>query len=251
MDIIQSLARALDRQIPPGTWHDQIFAYCERGSDAAFWAEPLNALTNAAFLLAALAALTLWATRPPENRRAIDLALVALVAVIGVGSFLFHTLANRWAAVADTAPIGLFMLAYLIYALRRFLAAPWYIVALGLGVFLAAGQQAATLRSAAGTLALGGSVAYLPAFAALLIIGLGLAVRRHPAAAYILPGAAVFAASLAFRTLDRQMCPQTFLPTVGTIGTHFLWHVLNGLLLYLLLRAAVLHGGPTRQGASS
>ena len=46
----------------------------------------------------------------------------------------------------------------------------------------------------------------------------------------------VFALSLGFRTLDAPLC--------GTLplGTHFLWHLLNGLMLWLLLRALILHG---------
>jgi hypothetical protein len=47
----------------------------------------------------------------------------------------------------------------------------------------------------------------------------------------------VFCVSLIFRAIDPAVCPSF------PIGTHFLWHVLNGLmvglLLQLLLRAPV------------
>ena len=43
--------------------------------------------------------------------------------------------------------------------------------------------------------------------------------------------AAVIAASLTLRSLDYAVCPM--LP----IGTHFLWHTLNGWMLYLLVTA--------------
>ena len=33
-----------------------VFLYCERGTSTALWAEPFNAASNAAFLLAALVA---------------------------------------------------------------------------------------------------------------------------------------------------------------------------------------------------
>jgi hypothetical protein len=41
-----------------------------------------------------------------------------------------------------------------------------------------------------------------------------------------------------FRTIDFEVCELT---RVGgrALGTHFLWHVLNGTALYLLLRAAI------------
>ena len=40
-------------------WFEAVDGYCER-VDAAFWSEPINAVTNAAFLIAAI-----WAWRTP------------------------------------------------------------------------------------------------------------------------------------------------------------------------------------------
>lgn len=51
----------------------------------------------------------------------------------------------------------------------------------------------------------------------------------------MLAAAGTFFVSLAFRTLDQWLCP--CLP----IGTHFLWHLLNGVLLYLTMKALILH----------
>ncbi|CAN0604740.1 unnamed protein product, partial [Ectocarpus sp. 12 AP-2014] len=61
--------------------NDFIDAYCER-MDAGFWAEPVNALTNAAFLIAAY--LLYRQLRGTDDRAA--LALTGLVAAIGIGS---------------------------------------------------------------------------------------------------------------------------------------------------------------------
>ena len=47
---------------------------------------------------------------------------------------------------------------------------------------------------------------------------------------------AAFAVSLTMRSLDGPLCG------VFPLGTHWLWHLLNALVLYLLLRAAVLYG---------
>jgi hypothetical protein len=49
--------------------------------------------------------------------------------------------------------------------------------------------------------------------------------------------AGLFALSLAFRVVDLPICPA--FPT----GTHFVWHLLNALVLYVLLRAAIAHAG--------
>lgn len=230
------------------SWKAEIFAYCERGRDAAFWAEPLNALSNAAFLIAAALALRGWAAEPEVRRGAVELALVALVGVIGVGSFLFHTFATRWAAVADVAPIGLFMLCYLGYALRRFVGLSLPALLGGLAVFVLALYLAETARCDGGS-CLNGSLGYAPALAALAGIGGWLLVHGHPAGRWIAAGAAVFAVSLMLRTIDRSLCPYTVVFASRPLGTHFLWHMLNATLLGILLLAAIRHGQPTRPSA--
>src|SRR5258708_14203748 len=103
-------------------WSAPIDLYCER-TDASFWAEPANALTNAAFLIAAAAAFWLWRSQS-ESHRSRDwpaLALIVVVVAVGIGSFVFHTLATRGAVLADVIPIAVFIYGYLLLALRRFL----------------------------------------------------------------------------------------------------------------------------------
>jgi len=126
-------------------WSEKFFAYCERASDAQFWAEPFNAVSNVAFLIAAAAAAFYLARTADAATRRVEWALVVIVFIIGIGSFLFHTYATRWASVADTAPIGIFMIAYLAYAMRRFLGASFLVVAVALGLFLAAMRTAGAI----------------------------------------------------------------------------------------------------------
>lgn len=222
-------------------WTAEIFAYCERGRDAGFWAEPLNALSNLAFIVAAAVAFQAWCAQDPQRRGPVELALVVLVAVIGVGSFLFHTFATRWAAVADVAPIGIFMVWYLGYALRRFASLGWSATLSGLAVFLAALYAGETVRCNGGA-CLNGSVGYVPALAALAGIGGWLWSTGHPAGRPLALGAALFALSLTLRTIDRSACPYTILVASRPAGTHFLWHMLNATLLGILLLAAIRHG---------
>lgn len=229
----------------------QLFNYCERGRNPAFWAEPLNALSNAAFLIAAVAALMLWQRWRHDlsgapRRAGTELALILVVLVIGIGSFLFHTYATRWAVIADVVPITIFMIVYLGYALRRFLTLGWLATLASVAVFMLALREADMLRCHGGP-CLNGSVGYLPALAVLIGIGGWLGHQRHPAARWILGAGAIFAVSLTFRTLDRAICPQTALLGGRVLGTHFIWHMCNATLLYLLLAAAIRHGGrPTR-----
>lgn len=229
----------------------EIFRYCERGQNAAFWAEPVNAISNAAFIIAAVAAGVMLARHRPLRGARWEWLLVLVLLVIGIGSFLFHTYATRWAAVADVAPIGVFMFAYLAFALRRFAGLPWLAVAAGLGVFAAAMHFADGIEcrvaimsvvEAAHGACLNGTAAYAPAFVAMVLTGFTLAVMRHRAAGYILAAAGVFLVSMVFRTIDWEICVATSL--MGRpLGTHFLWHILNATTLYLLAVAAIRHGG--------
>lgn len=231
-------------------WNARIFAYCERAGDPGFWAEPLNALTNLAFLAAAGVALRMWLGLADRATRSYELVLIALVATIGAGSFLFHTFATRWAALADVAPITVFMLAYLAYALRHLIGmGPIWTAAATIAFFLSMPVAGMMTMNTVGVF-LAGSVSYLPALAVLTIIGAVLQGRGHPAGASILGAALVFAVSLALRTVDGATCNWLSAATGQRVGTHFAWHLLNATLLYLLLRAALRHGrrGQGRRG---
>src|SRR5258706_4738295 len=229
------------------SWTDQVFRYCERGADPGFWAEPINAVTNVAFILAAIGAAVVMARQPGGGKgRSAEWVLSALVFVIGVGSFLFHTLATRWSGLADTGPIGVFMLAYMAYALRVFLGLGWASTALGLGLFIAALKGAdkiecraglPSLATAAHSHCLNGTIGYVPAFVAMIAIGAVLSYRQHPAARYLLLAGGIFFMSMALRTIDLEICALT-----RGLGAHFLWHILNAAMLYLLLLAAIRFG---------
>ena len=102
----------------PREWSRALDLYCERDS-AAFWGEPVNALSNVAFLIAAV-----QIARSLRGQRGLRLdawpiwLLVAFCAAIGLGSFMFHTIAQVWAAWADIIPIQLFILWYVACFLR-------------------------------------------------------------------------------------------------------------------------------------
>lgn len=238
-------------------WDDQIFRYCERGQDGAFWAEPLNAASNGAFLIATvLAAVELFRRRERASGVA-EMLLVALVFVIGIGSFLFHTYATRWASYADTVPIGIFMLAYLGYALRCYVGLGWIWIAIGLAAFVWSLQFAGKVQCGPGLLSvthaaqgpcLNGTAGYVPAFLAMTGIALVLAILRHPAWRYLALAAGLLLVSMTLRTVDIELCDLTRLMGYRT-GTHFVWHLLNATLLYVLLVAAIRHGARrTRAG---
>ena len=87
-----------------------------------------------------------------------------------------------------------------------------------------------------------GGAMYLPTLAAMLVFGVAL-IRRHAAAGRaFFVAAGLFVLSFTARTLDMPLCPA--LP----IGTHYLWHILNATVLYLLVRVVILYA-PASPGA--
>lgn len=201
-----------------------VTAYCERAA-TGFWAEPLNALTNVAFVVAAL--LIVGRLRRERGPRP-EVWLLALLAVaVGVGSFLWHTLATPWAEWADVIPIGLFISVFLLAFLRRAAGLRWPLVWL-----LFAAYQAFNLLvqlAAPGDL-FNGSVYYLPAWATLLLLALFSWSAGRPAARPLLAMWLVFSLSLLLRSVDAAICP------VFPAGTHFAWHLLNAVVLWQAMR---------------
>ncbi|MGE0022197.1 MAG: ceramidase domain-containing protein [Hyphomicrobium sp.] len=231
---------------------EKIYNYCERGLDPSFWAEPLNALSNAAFIVAALVAAWQLARSPRRDAAVFEWLLILVVICIGIGSFMFHTYATAWAVPFDTVPISIFMLAYLGYALRRFAGAPWIVVLATLVAFYVSVKYAQTIPCAnellpmtrgAGKRCFNGTLGYAPAFFALLLVGGWLLFARHRAAGNLLAGAVIFLAAMTFRTIDYEVCTWAVRGSRG-VGTHFVWHTLNGFLLYVLLLGAIRHGAP-------
>src|SRR6202043_2061515 len=93
------------------------------------------------------------------------LALIVVVAAVGLGSFTFHTVATRGAMLADVIPLAIFIYGYLLLALRRFLHLS-VAAAIVIVVGYAAGEQA--LSWLAPPRALNGSIGYLPALVAMV-----------------------------------------------------------------------------------
>ena len=222
--------------------------YCERTAPG-FWNEPVNALSNAAFPLAALIVWRMARTRPEGPPDLVETVLIVLAGLIGVGSFLFHTFANTQAELADVIPIWSFVALYVLAAIYRATGedrartARIALIALGItgAIFWSTSGDVVTDGQGAGGAGadpFNGSLQYLPALAALAGFSLATALRRHPARGLVLGATAVFGLSLLFRTIDLRSCALTGL------GTHFLWHLLNAAMVGLLLVVLVRHFPP-------
>lgn len=229
---------------------EHVFRYCERATSEALYAEPLNAATNAGFLLAALVALLLLLRRPKDAQSADHFLLIALVFLIGLGSAAFHVFADQLSELADVVPIGIFMLVYLGFAVNRFLGVPpgWTVLTvIGFIAIVFVTMQLRCWNGGVGfpgadvtgaSVCLNGSLGYVPALLAIFIMGVLLRERRHPAALYLLWAGAIFTVSIALRSLDFVLCDSVVIAD-RKVGTHFTWHLLNALTLFLLLLASL------------
>lgn len=211
-------------------WFRAVNSYCER-TDAGYWSEPVNALTNLAFMVVAVLA---WRLAAAERDRGAQ-ALAAVLFLIGVGSYLFHTHAQVWAMMADVVPIQGFILLYLYLATVRFFGTPPWVGIVAVVLFV---PYAAVVGRGIGAVfgPMNGSVGYMPV--PILIAAYGAALwRRAPrTAAGLLAGAGLLALSLAFRTMDQAVCGRF------PFGTHFLWHLLNAAMLGWMILVLVRHG---------
>lgn len=206
--------------------------YCER-LGPGLWAEPVNAVTNAAFLVAAA---VMW-------RRCAGLAwgraLCGVLAAIGVGSGLFHTFANPLTGMLDVLPIVGFILLYVFLASRDFIGLSGLV---SLGVSLAFIPYAIALTPLFRALP-GFSVSafYWPVPVLILFYAWLLRTKAPGTSCGLAVGAGILCVSLAARSVDEPLCDA--LP----VGTHFLWHLLNALMLGWMIevwrRHAVRRGG--------
>lgn len=197
-------------------WLQHIDGYCERVG-TGYWDEPVNALTNLTFIFAAI---FMWHR---TGGLVLARALCAVLFAIGVGSYLFHTHAQVWAAVMDVVPIAVFILLYL-FAINRH--------AWGMGVWRALAVTLLFVPFAALTVpifqmipGLGSSAGYAPVPVLILSYAMILRTKDPRLAAGLFVGAMILLTSLAFRSIDLALCEN------WPLGTHFVWHLINGALL--------------------
>lgn len=195
-------------------WLRAVDGYCERVGPA-FWAEPVNALTNAAFIVAAA---VMWGRVQGLGR-----AMCAVLFAIGVGSFLFHTHANRLTGLMDVIPIGVFILVYVFAASRDLLGMKGWQAGIATVAFVPYAAMLTPLFAAIPFFKV--SAMYWPV-PVLILVYAGLLARKAPATARgLAAGAGILVVSLVFRSVDQAVCG------AFPLGTHFVWHVLNGVML--------------------
>jgi hypothetical protein len=200
------------------TWFNSVDIYCER-LDASFLAEPINAISNLSFIAAGF---FLWRLRSSRSK-----LMAILIILIGLGSFSFHTFANRLTGLLDVLAIALYLVAFAFmipkqWSRNSILIQLGSVLLLILSIVLAQ-LLISHLKPALPWLPPG---VYLGAWLALIIFTLVTQYSNPSAARFLWMAVIVFPASLLSRQIDMPLCD-----SIG--GSHWLWHLFNGLTLYL------------------
>jgi hypothetical protein len=122
----------------------------------------------------------------------------------------------------------LFINIYLLSFLVRAIGCGWKLTGLFYVLFL---LLHAVISISFSPQSLNGSIFYVPAWTTLIITGMYLLATKHILRRQMLVAGAIFTMAMLFRTVDRSVCQ--WVPQ----GTHFIWHLLNAWLLYMLTRA--------------
>jgi hypothetical protein len=204
-------------------WEAPVDLYCERFGPGLF-AEPLNALSNLAFIVAGLWLLgALPKVFPAPQRVPPPLEVLAgLIVIIGICSGAFHVFATQWAQALDVGSIALFIYFFVICFSHYVLDVRWALAWIAAPAFWAFGLF---VKAPFGTDAFNGSVPYFPALAGIALMGAGLAAQRRPGAGLFGLAALIFLVAITLRSVDLAWC------NAWVWGTHWAWHLLNGVML--------------------
>lgn len=203
--------------------------YCGRYHEG-FAGELQNSLSNFAFLIAAALGFLIWRSSPVRDR--FQLVLIALVALIGAGSFTFHSHPDPVTLQIDLIPIQVFGLAALFYLARREFYLPIWKATLVIIAFFA-------LREAWGMMvprgALGGGVSHVPTVLLLTGTGSWLIYHSRRIGLYLLIAAGLYCVALLARTADVAACASI------PLGFHWLWHLATASVAGVVLIGLVKH----------
>lgn len=192
--------------------------YCERITDS-FWAEPLNAISNLGFILVGI----LFLIKYKQLSKWTTFFCINSI-IIGIGSFLFHTFANVWSLFADIIPIMILISCFFFYSFRVILKHSNVLSFISTVLILIIGILLENFNLGI----FNGSEAYFHVLASLLFFSYGTRNKRLISKKFIC-ASCIFMMSLVFRTVDNFACD--FIP----IGTHFMWHLSNSFLIYILI----------------
>ncbi len=206
------------------------YGVCERAATGMF-AEPLNVLSSFAFMVVAVLIYRFYHRHEDLERKWIwDIhALTFTTFIIGVNSVIFHMFPTPITELMDTSAIILFIGIYFTSVLFRIARVKPF------GAFICmlafTGTSYALVHQFPHSM--NDSIGYLSSMIALIVIAVHLHLRRRPSAQYFMLASITGMVSLFCRVIDKEICTDVH------IGTHFVWHLLNATLLYILMRQII------------
>ena len=207
------------------------FYYCERTSLDAF-AEPINAISNIAFIICGIVLMF---------KKGMKLnPLPYSVIFIGISSFLFHYIPTSLFSALDISSILLFVVIYNYMLTKNILKYSIFqsilsSIALIIISFLIGILFFKTIA--------GASSFYLGLL--LYMIYILFLIKKIDYIKYFFIAIILFVISLILRSIDIYLCK------FFSIGTHFIWHILNSLVIYYLIMFIFLTYSPPPKKASS
>jgi hypothetical protein len=202
------------------------YGVCERQAVGAF-AEPLNLFTNIGFIGAAIALFCNYHRHSDLKGMWIyDIHLLTfLVFAIGVCSSIFHAFPSPTTEMLDMLAIVAFINVFFLSTMVRIVKCGWAETSICFMAFAGSTHILVTTFPNA----MNDSIAYLSTMSTLIFIAFYLNLKRRNTARMFLVAALLGVVSLFFRVIDNAVCEH--IPT----GTHFIWHMLNATLIYILM----------------
>jgi len=202
--------------------------YCEQPVFSSFF-EPFNTITNLFFVIAGILLICQFKKSKKLNVKALYLSI--LLIVIGTGSFAWHLYRTNFTLLIDSIPIGIFILSYLYLYLVKTTKNFYLRIALYIGFYIYTILLSVLLENLTSTVIFGnGGLGYIIAISYFIILQVYNYLKFKIIVKKSLIISFIFLVSIFFRQIDITICN-----LIG-IGTHFLWHILNSLVLYLFVR---------------
>ena len=195
------------------------YFYCER-NNLEFLSEPLNFFTNFSFLLISI---ILY-----YDKRVTDKNYSYIIFLIGISSSLFHSIQNHITALLDVSFIAVFIIYYLNNLYKSFNINAYISFILSILFILFCSFFGYLFN----TSILSSSAYYFPILLHLYFLSLFFYIKKKIYIQYkmFIGISILFTLSLFLRTIDLRIC------SYSIIGTHYLWHILNSIILYLLIK---------------
>ncbi len=207
------------------------YGLCERASEPGLWQEPLNTFSNLLFLYVAYKIYAYYHKHPDvQGQRIWDIHIMTfLVAIIGIASTVFHMYPTLDTEMLDVAAIVLFINIFFFSVLFRIGKCNFFQALICYVAFIGFTHMVVSMFPRG----LNDSIGYLSTMGSLVMIAIYLHLKARPSSQYFLVAALIGVCSLFFRSVDNAVCGQF------PMGSHFLWHSLNAMLIYIVLKQII------------